>query len=167
MNIPTKSKHEFFMRTAYLSAELSKDPRTKVGAVLVKDNNIISTGYNNFPRGVADLEEHYLDREIKYSKVVHAELNAILNAARSGVSTLRSTLYTQGVPCSECAKAVIQSGCNLLVVHKQWPNLIHTEKWRKSVELSFQMLSEAGVNVEELDTPLGVAGYLDGKIITV
>ena len=167
MIIPTKNKHEFFMRTAYLSAELSKDPRTKVGAVLVKDNNIISTGYNNFPRGVVDKEEDYLNREVKYSKVCHGELNAILNAARSGVSTLGATLYTQGVPCAECSKAVIQSGCSRVITHKQWPNLQHSEKWRLSVELSYQMLAEAGVIIEELDKTLGMKGYLDGSIIDI
>lgn len=167
MIIPTKSKHEFFMRTAYLSAELSKDPRTKVGAVLVKDNNIISTGYNNFPRGVVDKEADYLNREVKYSKVCHGELNAILNAARSGVSTLGATLYTQGIPCAECAKAVIQSGVSLIIVHKQWPNLTHSEKWCKSVDLSFEMLNQAGVTVEQLDVTLGMKGFLDGKIINI
>ncbi len=167
MQIPTKDKRIFFMKAVYLSAELSKDPRTKIGAVLVKDNNIISTGYNNFPRGVFDTEEDYLNREIKYSKIVHGEANAILNAARAGASTLGSTLYTQGIPCAECAKAIIQCGCHSVIFHIQWPNLVHSEKWVKSTALSKQMLREANIELHALNKKLDIKGFLDGKEIEV
>ncbi len=155
------------MRAVYLAATLSKDPRTRIGAVLVKDNNIISTGYNNFPRGVRDLEKRYNDKETKYNFICHGEFNAILNAARSGVSTLDSTLYTQGIPCCECCKAVIQAGIKKIMVHKQWPDLVHSEKWVKSNKISATMIKETETELAVLNKELGIEGFLDGQIIKV
>lgn len=167
MNIKTQDKRKFFMQTVYNVASLSKDPRTKIGAVLVKDNDIISVGYNNFPRKIQDLEERYNDREIKHSLVVHAEANAIYNAARKGISTKDSILFTQGVPCSQCTKSVIQAGCSKIVVHKQWPNLVHCEQWVKSIDLSKMLIDEAGITLEWFDHQLYTSGWLDGKYISV
>jgi len=78
---------ELFMRMVYLTATKSKDPSSKIGAVIVKDDRVISTGYNGFPIGVSDSQERYLNRETKYKFVVHAEHNSILTAARFGIST--------------------------------------------------------------------------------
>lgn len=165
--IPTKDKHEFFMRTVYEVAKLSKDPRTKIGSVLVKNDNIISVGYNNFPSKVLDLEERYYTKELKYQFIVHSELNSILNAAKKGISTDNSTLYTQGVPCSNCAKHIIQSGVTKIIVHKQWPNLTYSPDWVKSFEYSNLMLEEASISLECYDKILSVYGYLDGKEIII
>ena len=83
-----------FFRLANEVATWSKDPSTKVGAVIVGENKqIISQGYNGFPRGVDDTEERYNNREIKYKMVVHAEMNAILNALYNGSSVKGATLY--------------------------------------------------------------------------
>jgi dCMP deaminase len=96
------------MAVAEEVAKWSKDPSTKVGAVIFDSSGrILSTGYNGFPRGVYDHEERYLDRETKYKFVVHAELNAILNATQPLTGDY---LYVTLSPCSECAKAIIQSG---------------------------------------------------------
>lgn len=157
----------WFMEHVYLAAKKSRDPKTKIGAVLVKDNKVISTGFNGFPIGVKDLKERYEDRDIKHSFVAHAEFNSIVSAARFGVSTYGSTLYSQGIVCSECCKSVIQAGVKELIVHKQWPNLVHSDKWVKSAEISKIMLSEAEINIKVLDKVLGVKGYLDGRIIEV
>lgn len=157
----------WFMEHVYLAAKKSRDPKTKIGAVLVKDNKIISTGFNGFCIGVRDLSERYNCRETKHSFVAHAESNSILSAARFGISTLGSILYSQGVVCHECCKSIIQGGVKELVVHKQWPNLVHNENWVKSIEISKIMLEEAGVKIRWLDKVLGVKGYLDGKIINV
>ena len=106
-----------FMRVAEEVATWSKDPNTKVGAVIVNlGGKILATGYNGFPRGVDDNPARYEDRDAKYAFVVHAELNAILNSADS----LRDTiLYVTMSPCRECAKAIIQAGIKM-VIYRDW-----------------------------------------------
>ena len=102
---------EYFMGIAILAAKRSKDPNTQVGACIVSpDNIIISTGYNGMPKGCSD-DLYPWEREgaqTKYPYVVHAELNAILNA--NGRDLRGSRLYVALFPCNECAKAIIQSG---------------------------------------------------------
>lgn len=165
--IPSKDKREFFMRAVYLAADLSKDPRTRIGGILVKNDTIISTGFNGFARKVRDLKERWNDKEQKYSYVVHGEENTILNAARLGVSTMGATLYTPGQPCSSCTKTLINAGVVKVVTHCQWPNLIHSDKWVESIKLSHIMMKEAGIELEWFDKELGIKGYLDGKEILV
>ena len=107
---------EYFMGVALLAAKRSKDPNTQVGACIVDSNNVIlTTGYNGFPQGCSD-DEFPWNREgeiTKYPFVVHAELNAILNA--SGKSLRGSRLYVALFPCNECAKAIIQAGVSEVV----------------------------------------------------
>ena len=107
---------EYFMGIAMLAARRSKDPSTQVGACIVSpDNIIISTGYNGMPKGCSD-DEFPWEREgteTKYPYVVHAELNAILNA--NGRDLRGSRLYVALFPCNECAKAIIQSGVKEVV----------------------------------------------------
>lgn len=102
---------EYFMGVALLASKRSKDPSTQVGACIVDSNNVIlTTGYNGFPKGCSD-DEFPWDREgenTKYPYVVHAELNAILNA--SGKDLKGSRIYVALFPCNECAKAIIQAG---------------------------------------------------------
>ncbi len=155
------------MRHVYLVASKSKDPRTKIGAVLVRDNTVISEGYNGFPRYVLDLEERYLLRELKSNYVIHAENNSILNCARNGISTLGTTLYTQGTPCKECAKSIIQAGIKTYVIHSKWPNLTYSSEWTKSIIIANQMFKEAGINEVYIDSILNLTGFLDGKIINI
>lgn len=102
---------EYFMGVAMLAAGRSKDPNTQVGACIVSPENIIiSTGYNGMPKGCSDDEFPWArtGEETKYPFVVHAELNAILNA--NGRDLRGSRLYVALFPCNECAKAIIQSG---------------------------------------------------------
>ena len=107
---------EYFMGVALLAAKRSKDPNTQVGACIVDENNIIlSTGYNGFPYGCSD-DIYSWEREgedTKYHYVVHAELNAILNARGKDLHGAR--LYVDLFPCNECAKAIIQSGIGEVV----------------------------------------------------
>lgn len=154
------------MKQVYLAAERSKDPRTKIGAVLVKDKNIIGTGYNGFARKVSDSPERYADRELKYKFVVHAEANSVLTCARLGISTMGSILYTNGTPCNECMKSIIQGGIVEVVIHKQWPEM-DSDKWREATKISNVMLAETGITIRELDSVLGMVGYLDGNTINV
>lgn len=154
------------MRHVYLAALKSKDPRTKIGAILTRDKNIISTGFNGFPIGVNDNIERYENKETKYKFVCHAEANSILTAARFGISTLNSILYTQGVPCCECAKTIIQGGVKEVVVHRPWPDMNHSI-WLESVKISNIMFKESEVKIRWFYDILGVEGYLDGKTIKV
>lgn len=159
----TVSWDELFMRHVYLIATKSKDPRTKIGAVLVKDGTIISEGYNGFARGVKDYEERYADRELKYKFVVHGEANAVLNAVRHGVNTLDSTCYTQCIPCHDCMKTLIQAGIVKVVVHSEFPSF--GAIWAASCKLSVQMCDEAGIHIRAVRHKLGVTAYADGKVL--
>ncbi len=109
---------DYFMGVALLAAQRSKDPNTQVGACIVDgQNRIISTGYNGFPLGCSDDEFPWgrdgENIDTKYPYVVHAELNAILNAR--GKNLTGSKLYVALFPCNECAKAIIQSGIKEVV----------------------------------------------------
>lgn len=106
------SWEDYFMGVALLAAKRSKDPNTQVGACIVKDQKIISVGYNGLPNGCKD-EDFPWEREgdfldTKYPFVVHAELNAIINAR--GKDLQGAKLYVALFPCNECCKAIIQSG---------------------------------------------------------
>lgn len=123
---------ELFIKMAFLVSEKSKDPSTKVGCVLVsKDNAVLATGFNGFPRGVKE-EESYMEqvqdypafypekrliadrwaRPAKYSWIEHAERNAIYNAARAGVKIAgaRAYLNWEPQPCADCCRGLIQAG---------------------------------------------------------
>ena len=129
----------------------SKDKRTQIGVVVVgKDNEIVSTGYNSFPRGIDDNISDRQERPEKYFWFEHAERNAIYNAARIGVSTLGTTMYmTCGMSCSDCARAIINSGVSKIVLRKG--KGAKGNKWNESAERSMKMFEEAGVIVEYYD----------------
>lgn len=130
-----------FIKLAQEVASWSKDPSTQVGAVLVRpDRTIASVGYNGFPRGVEDHEELYEDRSKKYPRVVHAELNAVLSA---NGDTKGNTLYCTLYPCSECAKAIIQTGIKTVVV----TSFEKPERLYEAMMVSEEMFSQAGVEL--------------------
>ncbi len=136
------------MGVALLAAMRSKDPNTQVGACIVgEDNRILSTGYNGFPYGCSD-DEFPWEREgdtcdTKYPYVVHAELNAILNAR--GKSLAGARIYVCLFPCNECAKAIIQSGITEIIYI--------SDKYADTplVMASKRMLITAGVKLTKMD----------------
>lgn len=131
-----------FLELAKLVGSWSKDPSTKVGAVITDDyNRIVSVGYNGFPIGVEDSEERLFDRDKKYDIIIHGEINAILSASRS---VKGCTLYTWPFqPCSRCASLIIQSGITRVV------SVIQEEKrWKKNFELARQLFQESGIILE-------------------
>ncbi len=140
---------EYFMGIALLAARRSKDPSTQVGACIVSPENIIiSTGYNGMPKGCSD-DEFPWDREgadTKYPYVVHAELNAILNA--NGRDLRGSRIYVALFPCNECAKAIIQSGVEEVIYL--------SDKYADSMGnlASKRMLDAAGVRYTPMKTAL-------------
>jgi dCMP deaminase len=142
--------HDRYLSIAKEVASWSKDPSTKVGAVIVGNKGqILSQGYNGFPRGILDDEERLNVREIKLSLIVHAEMNAIYNATYSGVCLDNSTLYVYGLPiCSECAKGIIQVGISKIVIPEQ--SIMLRKEWMESWYHSNKMFNEANIKVEIL-----------------
>ncbi len=136
---------ERYLALAAEVATWSKDPSTQVGAVTVgSKKEVLSQGFNGFPRGIHDTDERYNHRETKYKFVVHAEMNAIYNATYSGTSLDGATLYVHGLPiCSECAKGIIQVGIKKVVIKKSK----ELDNWNESVQLSQEMFDEAGVEL--------------------
>lgn len=170
MNPIISSWSEYFLRHVYLAALKSKDSKTKIGAVIVRDNIVVSEGYNGMCRGVNDYRPERYERPVKYNYFEHGERNSIYNAARHGITTLGCDLYTQGIPCADCARGVIQAGIKQIFVHKQWreqENFETRPKWKESIDYSLEMLNEAGVHICEIDQLLGLNAFLDGKIISV
>ena len=135
---------ERFIRIAREVAGWSKDPGTKVGAVLVSDRRIIATGYNGFPQNISDSFERYADREVKLAYTVHAEVNAILNAAKSGAPTDSSTLYVTFPPCVRCSASVIQAVITRVIC----PVLSSApQRWIESFTKGRDLMEEAKVLV--------------------
>lgn len=132
-----------FMRLAQHVAGWSKDPSTKVGAVIVRpDRTIVSLGYNGFPRGTEDYHQHLNDRETKLRRTVHAEVNAILTA---GEKLTGYTLYVTPLhPCATCAGVIIQSGLKRVVA--KFASSPKPE-WAEDFRVATRMFKEAGVEV--------------------
>ena len=130
-------------------AQWSKDPSTKIGAVAVgRKGQVLSQGYNGFPRGIEDKVEYYQDRETKYKYVVHAEMNVIYNATYHGVSLEGTTMYVTGLPvCSDCAKGIIQVGITRVVMKER----LTPQKWIDSWKTTSKMFDEANVKWEFLN----------------
>ena len=126
-------------------ASWSKDPRAKVGALLVgPDRRQLIPGYNGFPRGVNDAPEMYADRELKHARVVHAEVNAILQARRDLTGY---TIYVWPFfPCADCAGAIINAGITTV----KCPKAILGEPWKSHYTHAQTMFRESGVRVYEL-----------------
>jgi dCMP deaminase len=157
--------HQYFMTMAYLVATKSKDPSSKVGSVIVGENfEIISTGYNGLPRGVEDTDLRY-EKPLKYELMNHAEENAILNCCRIGISTKNCSIYVPWIPCSLCAKSIIQAGIKQVIYHKEWPgNSKIDSNWMKSIGFSKEMFTETNIELIEFSGPMiNIKGYYDEK----
>ena len=133
-----------FLDLSKLIASWSKDPSTKVGAVIVdKDRRILSLGYNGFPLGISD-DKRLDNREIKYKMVVHAECNALLFCSEPPVG---ATIYTYPfMPCPKCAGMIIQTGITRVVSYKS-----NNERWSEEFALSRNMFKEAGIELLEYE----------------
>lgn len=134
-------------RYIHLAKEIStwsKDPSTKVGAVVIGNNGeVLSQGYNGFPRSIKDTPQRLKNREKKYNLVVHAEMNAIYNASLNGVSLKGSTLYVYGLPiCNECAKGVIQVGIDKVIATRPAD---YNKEWDESIKDAKALFKEAEV----------------------
>ena len=136
-----------FLELAEHISTWSKDPSTKVGCVVVgEDREIRSTGVNGFPRGIEDDAERLADREQKYPLICHAEENAIMHAARTGVSLKGNTAYVTWPPCTRCTRSLIQAGVSEVV----YPTGIEIpERWEDDLGIAMGMMEEAGITIRE------------------
>lgn len=131
-----------YIKIAQEVAQWSKDPSTKVGSVISSRlrTKIISTGYNGFPRGFNDDPAGYENRDFKYPRVVHAEANAILNAA---CSLRNCVLYCTHPCCANCTGLLINAGITTVVWIK--PDDIFLDRWADSMAITMDMLDQCGV----------------------
>jgi len=144
---PASWDKRFLLLAAHV-AGWSKDPSTQVGAVIIDDQRrVLATGYNGFPRGIADTPERLNDRPVKYALVVHAEMNAILQA---GPLAKGATLYLYGMPgppCANCTKHIIQSGITRIVTRSGED----PPRWAEEFARSREMLDESGVTLDTVE----------------
>ena len=133
-----------FLELADHIAQWSKDPRTKVGAVIVDEKKrVVSVGYNGFPRGVGDDDSRYVDRPTKHLFVAHAERNALDNAP---LMVDGCTLYVPLLPCNECAKSIIQKGITRVVTYK-----VKRDGTGFNWDITLKMFKEAGITLDLVD----------------
>jgi len=133
---------------AHAYAQLSKDS-VKVGAILCdKEGGILSAGFNGFPRNVEDFQERYDAEDIRDRLIVHAEVNALLQAARTGASTQGSSLVVWGrTVCAECCKAAVQAGVTRILMPQLKPE--QSLKWTTHRQWTRIIADEAGVELIE------------------
>lgn len=150
MNYPFSEKWQFrFLLLARHIASWSKDPSSSVGAVIVNSRKqIVSLGYNGFPRGIEDDPSELSSRELKYKKIVHAEANAILNSPYLPLSETHLFVFPFP-PCCLCAGLIIQAGISSVT----FPDWEIPERWKENFELAKEMLSKAGLKLYTLSLP--------------
>lgn len=147
-----------FLGMSLYHARLSKDPSTRVGSIIIgPDREILSAGFNGLPRGIADTHERLHVRETKLQLVVHAEMNALLAAARTGMRLKGCTLYLAatdssgmvwgGPPCTRCTVEIIQVGISEIV---SYPIKSAPSKWHADLTTARGLIEEAGIVYREL-----------------
>ena len=157
----------YYLKEAYtLASEVSTDPSTQNGAVLVNDKgHILAWGANHFPNGVKESEERWT-RPAKYQWVEHAERNAIFHAAKRGVKTKGLIMYCPWFACADCGRAIIQAGIKHVVghstkLHETSPN------WKDSIAVALKMFDESGVTYRYVEGEIDVDIRFNGKIVKV
>jgi dCMP deaminase len=143
---------DYFMTMVYLVASGSKDKRTHMGAVVIGPRREIrSTGYNSFVRGLNDSIPERQEKTEKQYWFEHAERNSIYNATLAGTSLVDCIMYTNGIPCMDCGRAIVQSGIREVVVDKKWnPNTLI--EWAERNKRTLGMFKETGVKLRYHDT---------------
>ena len=147
-----------FLQLCLDHARMSKDPSTRVGSIIVgPDREIVSAGFNGFPRGIEDSQERLNDRDTKLRLIVHGEMNAILAAARVGTRLKGCTLYLGatddtglvwgGPPCTRCTVEIIQAGIAEVV---SWSPKSVPSRWHDDIAFARTLLDEAGLVYREV-----------------
>jgi len=144
----------YFLQMAKHVSSASKDPSAKIGAVIVNDlKQVVGMGYNGFPRGIADTDERWNNREVKLQHVVHAEMNAILQAgekARGGTIYVYPSFALPPI-CDNCCKHAIQAGIRGIVGYNADPNNPRVGRWKDSIKVSEGMWNEVGNFIRSYD----------------
>jgi dCMP deaminase len=155
----TPSWDDYFMTMVYLVASRSKDKNTHIGAVVVgSKNEVRSIGYNGFVRGLKDNAPERQERPEKYFWFEHSERNSIYNATLMGVSLEGCRMYTNGIPCMDCARGIVQSGIKEVIVDPEWDKDSYSEKWVENNKRTIEMFKEVGIKLRHYE------GKLMGKI---
>jgi len=157
--LPEEKWIKRFLDVAVLVSTWSKDPSTSVGSVIARDKRIVSTGFNGFPKGTRDDEKSYADRDTKYEKIIHSEMNAILFASQDVSDCV---LYVTHVPCCRCATVIIQSGIKSVITLPQSKD--YMERWKDQISAAINLFDEAFVDVWEFD-PIDFCTLTNYKII--
>ena len=144
----TNKWDERFLKLAKEVASWSKDPSTKTGAVIVNDQKkVVSVGYNGFPAAMRDDPELYANRDMKYSRIIHCEMNALITAKQD---VNFCTLYTYPFPsCDRCVVHMIQAGICCFVAPKPTPE--QEERWGPAFEKTRKYIAECGCSLKEVD----------------
>lgn len=140
------SWEEYFAQLTILTAQKSEDESTQCGALIVTvSNEILSTGYNGLPRGIKNIPARQ-ERPIKYSYMEHAERNCVYNAARNGIATKGSKMWVTGVPCADCARAIIQAGIiRVYALDGNHQSESFRARWKESTDFTKALFEEANV----------------------
>ena len=159
---------KYFVSMLYLVAMKSKDQKTQNATIIVgPDNEIRSTGYNSFPRGIKDGIPERQERPEKYLWIEHSERNAIYNAARVGISLKGCRAYVTGIPCMDCARALAQSGIVEVIIHilKDYKS----DLWEEHQKRTLKLLQEADIIVSEYQGDLitKMAVLRDGELVEI
>ena len=143
------TRDEYFLRLAELVSRRSKDPSTKTGAVIVDSaGRVVSTGYNGFAQRMPDKPENYANREEKYSRIVHCEMNALIFAQRNLAGC---TLYTWPfMSCDRCVVHMIQAGVTRFVAPHN-----DAERWRAAFDKTRGYIHECQLELVEITLPAG------------
>lgn len=141
----------YFLDVCDAISRRSKDPNTKLGAVIVGPaHEIRSTGYNSFPRGIRDDVPERFERPEKYLWIEHAERNAICNAARAGTATEGCTIYVEIMPCMDCARAIVQAGIQEVVISAERMAQYSSEYYDAHFGIVEVLFKEAGVAIRRV-----------------
>lgn len=133
------------------------------------NGGIIAEHYTRFPVGaspVAETNDRWNDRDTKYKLVVHAEAGSVFDAVRKGKSPVGGTMYACWAACTDCARAIIESGVRRLIAHSP-PQHRERADWHKSIEFADQMMKEAGVEIIRIEEHLGKQIRFAGRTIEV
>jgi len=138
-----------YIRIAGIMSERSKCAKLQVGSVICLDDRIISTGYNGSPSGFKNCRDLFSKDLTGHSDwtadfEIHAEMNALMFAARSGIATNNSTLYCTHIPCHNCLKHIIQSGVRRVVYLNEHYNVVYSEQ-------THELIKTAGLIVEKIE----------------
>ena len=149
------------LKACYEYASQSNHPSTHNAALLVDNDKIILRGKNILPPGVNELNERY-EGDNKHIYLNHAERDVVYKAARKGIKTEGLMMVMPWLPCIPCANAIISSGIDKLVVHKQMIERTR-RKWQKELKDAVQIMEEARIKIIAFDGVVGVKAYMDSS----